>query len=189
MQLVLKVTIVNMLGIRSSAQQNKKVSYPDMAQLAAQTCLDIQNAKSIDSFIRKRQSKTYQAPLPSTHPAAALLHTYEKNGFPASTGPSWPHQAILDGIAQGPHASTLNPTTTEFFRQELSDRVHPGFSVILSQKDALHYFNQKLKISRLAAIDQPNRKPRLICNSTAEPNGTTGSVNETTDTSDNPGAM
>ena len=56
-------------------------------------------------------------------------------------------------------------------------------------KQALQFFGNRLKISRLACLDQANRKPRLICNSSEAPDATTKSVNDTTDTSTNPSAM
>ena len=54
---------------------------------------------------------------------------------------------------------------------------------------ALAYFGTRLKISRLASVDQVNRKPRLICNSSSAPDTTTSSVNDTTDMSANPHAI
>ena len=46
-----------------------------------------------------------------------------------------------------------------------------------------------LKISHLVAIDQHNRKPCLICNSTAAPNEHVVSVELFTDTTNKPAAI
>lgn len=56
-------------------------------------------------------------------------------------------------------------------------------------KDALFFFSRSIQISRLVCLDQPNRKPRLICNSSEAPDTITQSVNDSTDTSTNPRAI
>ena len=158
-------------------------------QAAASSSRSIQSSASLSAYIRAHQHPTFQAPAPGTHPAAALLQSYITDGFPAEVGPAWPLASIKAGIKMGPHTSTLTPAATAFFPKELLERVSRGFSIILSQADALTYFGTRLKISRLASVDQVNRKPRLICNSSSAPDTTTASVNDTTDMSANPHAI
>ena len=64
-----------------------------------------------------------------------------------------------------------------------------GFSIILAKDDALKYFGDRLCISRLASVDQKNRKFHLICNSTAAPNNITPSVNASLDNSSSTNAI
>ena len=97
--------------------------------------------------------------------------------------------SILAAIAAGPHSSTLKPEATSFCRLDLLERVRRGFSIILALDDALAHFGDRLRISRLASIDQTKRKPRLICDSSAEPDSVTPTVNASTDMSDNHDAI
>ena len=156
---------------------------------AAVAVNELQSFDSLSAFIRSRQQPTLAAPPLADHPAAALLTSYAFDGLPANVGPSWTIASIDAGIAKGPHTSAVSPTSTLFCRQELLERSQRGFSIILSVPDALRFFGRKLRISRLACLDQKNRKPRLICNSSEAPDNHTPSVNDTTDTSSNPMAM
>ena len=97
--------------------------------------------------------------------------------------------SILAAIATGPHSSTLKPEVTSFCRLDLLERVRRGFSIFLTLDDTLAHFGDILRISRLASIDQTNRKPRLICDSSVEPDSVTPAVNASTEMSDNPGAI
>ena len=54
---------------------------------------------------------------------------------------------------------------------------------------ALSVFGDRICISRLASVDQANRKPRLICNYSAAPDDFTLAVNATTDKYAAPKAM
>ena len=149
----------------------------------------LKTSPSVDAFIKSRQHKTFQAPLPGSHPAAALLQSYATDGFPAEVGAAWPMASILAAVAAGPHTSTMKPAATTFCRTDLLDRVRRGFSIILTLDDALAYFGTRLRISRLASVDQPNRKPRLICDSSAAPDDSTPSVNASTIQTSNPNAI
>ena len=51
----------------------------------------------------------------------------------------------------------------------------------LPAADAMRLFGEKLKLSRIAAVPQAHRRPRLILNLLAQPDSNTLSVNETTD--------
>ena len=156
---------------------------------AAITADELQSYQSRSAFIRSRQQPTLACPPLSEHPAAALLTSYASEGLPADVGPRWTMASINAGIAKGPHTSATSATSTPFCRQELLERSRRGFSIILSVPDAIRFFGRQLRISRLACLDQTNRKPRLICNSSEAPDATTKPVNETTDTSTNPMAM
>ena len=162
----------------------------DPLLLAATVAADELNSfDSLSVFIRSRQQPTLAAPPLMDHPAAALLASYASGGLPANVGPRWTTASINAGIAKGPHTSTISSTSTPFCRQELLERSQRGFSIILSVHNALRFFGTQIRISRLACLDQANRKPRLICNSSEPPDSTTPSVNDTTDTSANPSAM
>ena len=142
-----------------------------------------------NDIITSIQQPMVTAPTSTFHPAAELLDTYSKHGFPASVGEQWPMTSILAAIDTGPHASTLTPDSVNFVREELLERTKRGFSIILTMDEALKHFGSRLRISRLASVDQANRKPRLICNSTAAPDSVTPSVNASSDTSLNPNAI
>ena len=151
--------------------------------------IQLQSAPSVDSVIQSLQQPMVQAPTSTPHPAADLLNSYATHGFPASIGPPWPMASILAGIATGPHKSTQTTDSALFVRDELLHRAERGFSIILTKDDALKYFGTRLRISRLASVDQKNRKPRLICNSTAAPDDITPSVNASSDATLNPKAI
>ena len=54
-----------------------------------------------------------------------------------------------------------------------------GFSILLPVADAVRLFRENLKHSRIAAVPQAHRRPRLILNLSAQPESNTLSVNET----------
>ena len=149
----------------------------------------LRSASSTTSVIKSLQQPMVRAPTSAYHPAHALLDSYATDGFPAAVGAPWPISSILAAIATGPHKSTLAKDSVHFVREELFERTTRGFSIILTKDDALKYFGDRLRISRLASVDQKNRKPRLICNSTAAPDDLTPSVNASTDSSSNPNAI
>ena len=96
---------------------------------------------------------------------------------------------INAAIATVPHLSTLTLEATGFCRQELLERAQWGFSIILLVNVALLVFGDHICISCLASVDQANRKPRLICNSSAAPDDVTPAVNAYTDKYYAPNAM
>ena len=57
------------------------------------------------------------------------------------------------------------------------------------KEDAIIIFGTAICISRLASVDQINRKPRLICNSSEDPDDITPLVNASTDKALAPKAM
>ena len=167
----------------------------------------IATAPTLNAFISSCQSPTVAPPPPgSNHPASDLLSTYAAEGFPASVGAPWSLDTIRAAILQGPHVSTRTPEATAFCREELVERVARGFSLLLTEQDALRIFGTRLRISRLASVPQANRRNRLICDSTAPPPGgdsllppqhrlkspnlpATPPVNESTDKSSAPPSM
>ena len=128
---------------------------------AASAGRSLLSATSITDYLRAQQHQTFQAPAIGTHPAASLLQSYATQGFPADAGPDWPLASIKAGIKLGPHTSTLTPEATAFCRVELLERVARGFSIILSQDDALATFGTWLKISRLMLLKDFFHKGRL----------------------------
>ena len=60
-------------------------------------------------------------------------------------------------------------------------RVKDGFSILLSVEDAVRVFREKLEISRIAAVPQDQRRPRLILDLSDQPDKETPSVNDTRD--------
>ena len=83
-------------------------------------------------------------------------------GCPAEVGAPWPLATIQEVIAKGPQASTLKPAAISFCRGEILERAERGFSIILPAAVALDIFEDRIRISQLASVDQDNRKPRLI---------------------------
>ena len=69
---------------------------------------------------------------------------------------------------------------TEFIHGELHQRVQDGFSTLFSKADVVRIFGKNLKLSRIAAVPQEHRRPRLILNLLAQPNKGMQSVNDTT---------
>ena len=47
------------------------------------------------------------------------------------------------------------------------------FSIVLAEEDAIKIFGTAICIYRLASVDHINRKPRLICNSSEDPDDIT----------------
>ena len=52
-----------------------------------------------------------------------------------------------------------------------------GFSIVLVEGDSRKLFVTYIRIYFLASVDQINRKPRLLCNLSEEPDDITPSVN------------
>ena len=121
--------------------------------------------------------------------ASPLLKEYAELGCPAVVGPAWPLNTSLAAIATGPYASILTPESTNFFRQEMLERAHLGFVIILLVDMALLVFGDCIRTSCLASVYQANRKPRLICNSSAAPDDVTPAVNASTNKSTAPNTM
>ena len=118
-----------------------------------------------------------------------LIKEYEELGFPAHVGPAWLLTTVIATIATGPHVSTLTPEATAFYRQELLGQAQHGFSIVLPLDVALLVFGDRIRISRLAYVDQANRKPRLICNSLVAPDNVTPAINASTNKYFAPDAM
>ena len=68
-----------------------------------------------------------------------------------------------------------------FIRGELWWQIKDGFSILLSAEDDVRLFGEKLKLFRIAAVPQAQRRLRLILNLLVPPNKETPSVNDTTD--------
>ena len=64
-----------------------------------------------------------------------------------------------------------------------------GFIIVLTEEDAVVLFGTSICISHLASADQINRKPRLICNSSEDPDNVTPSVSVFIDKALAPKAM
>ena len=86
-----------------------------------------------------------------------------------------------EAIHNRPHTSACAPDMVSFIRGELRWQVQDGFSILLSAEDAVQLFGEKLKPSRIAAVPQAQRQPRLILDLSAPPDNETPSVNNTTD--------
>ena len=114
------------------------------------------------------------------HPTAALLNKYVEEGIPAHTGPPWSPEALGTAISKGPHASACTLEMTSFVWGELRRRIKDGFSILLLAANAMRLFGERLELSRIAAVPQAHRRPRLILNLSAQPESNTLSVNETT---------
>ena len=154
------------------------------------TAADIQRTPCLDTFLRRKQHHTLSAPPSGTpHPATALIQEYATQGCPAEVGAPWTLTTIQEAIATGPHASTLKPAAISFRQRELLERAERRFSIILPAAVALDIFEYRIRISRLASVNQDNRKLRLICNSTASPNGIIPSINASTDKGSAPRAI
>ena len=78
---------------------------------------------------------------------------------------------------------------TVFIRGDLHQRVQDGFSTLFSKADVVRIFGKNLKLSRIAAVPQEHRRPRLILNLLAQPNKGMQSVNDTTVRESTPESM
>ena len=76
-----------------------------------------------------------------------------------------------------------------FIPGELWRRIQDGFSILLSAEDALRLLGEKLKLSRITAIAQAQRRPHLILSLLAEANKETPSDNDITDRDITPESM
>ena len=82
-----------------------------------------------------------------------MLKYYADLGFPASVNLAWPLDTIKAAITTGPHASTLIPEANDFCLQELLERAHQVFSIILPVDVSLLVFGNRIRIYRLASVD------------------------------------
>ena len=67
-----------------------------------------------------------------------------------------------------------------FVRGEMQQRIKDGFIILLPAADVIQIFGEKLKLSRIVAVPQAHRRPRLILNLSAQPDSDTPSANDTT---------
>ena len=81
----------------------------------------------------------------------------------------------------GPHSPAFAPDMVSFIQGELQQRVQDGFSILLSTENDVLLFGDKLKLSRIAAVPQAQRRLRLILNLLAPLDNENPSVNNTTD--------
>ena len=140
-------------------------------------------------LVEKKQPTLSSPPSIANHLALPMLKEYAELGCPSAVGPAWTLNTILAAIATGPHASTLTPEATDFCQQELLERAQRGFSIILPVDVVLLVFGDHIRISCLASVDQANRKPRLICNSSAALDDVIPTVNASIEKSTAPNAM
>ena len=64
-----------------------------------------------------------------------------------------------------------------FYRKEILEWTQWGFSIVLSETNAITLFGMALRISLLASVYQVKCKPHLICNSSEELDAATPLVN------------
>ena len=137
---------------------------------------------SLQAFIASKQRRTLGAmPEEVTHPTATFLHSCVEEDIPATIVLPWLRKALDETIRNGPHASACAPDMISFIRENLLRRIQDIFRILLSAKDALQFFREKLNLSCIVAFPQAQLRPRLILNLSAAPNKETPSVNATTD--------
>ena len=95
-------------------------------------------------------------------------------------GPEWSLETIRYAIGKGTHYSTLSLESMAFCRKDILEWTQRGFSIVLSVTESNALFGMYLRISCLTSVDQVNCKPRLIYNSSADPDADTPSVNAST---------
>ena len=125
--------MVNSLGPASAltapALAPARLDSDPLLAFATTTASTTQCTSCLDSFLAGKQQPTLSPPPPTAnHPAPPLFKEYAEIGFPADVGPAWPLNKIISVIATGPHASTLTPEATAFYRQELLEQANRGFN-------------------------------------------------------------
>ena len=68
---------------------------------------------------------------------------------------------------------------TYYIRGEMQWSIKDGFSILLPSADRIRLFGERLKLSRIVAVPQAHRRPRLILNLLAQPGSDKISVDET----------
>ena len=68
-----------------------------------------------------------------------------------------------------------------FIRGELQWRVQDGFSILLSEEDAVQMLGENLNLSRIPTVPQDHFFMRLILNLLVQPNKETPSINDAID--------
>ena len=111
------------------------------------------SATNIDSVIRDLQQPMVRTQNTTPHPAAMLLDSYSKDGFPALVGERWLMEFILTDTKTGLNKLSLAKDAVHFVRSKLLECTEHSFSIILTKDDALKYFGNRLRISRLASVD------------------------------------
>ena len=104
-------------------------------------------------------------------------------------GTEWSFTTTNKTTAKVPHTSNLMLTTTAFYWTEILEQSLRGFSIALTEEDAIHLFGNFLRISRFASMEQQIHKLRLIYNSSEAPNAVTLTVNASSDKSSTPKEM
>ena len=146
------------------------------------TAEQISQSADLLTYLRSAQQLTVTIPPRYVgHTATALLEDYTVNGFPAEFGLEWSLETIRHAIGKGPHYSTLSLDSTAFYRKDILEQNHQGFSIVLSVTNYITVFCKALCISLLALVDQVNRDPRLIYNSRKYQDATTPPSNASTD--------
>ena len=86
-----------------------------------------------------------------------------------------------EAIKNGPHASVCTLEMVGFIRGEMQLRVQDIFSTLLLAEEALRFFGNMLKLSRITAVPQAYCWSWLILNLSAQPDRVRTSVNNTMD--------
>ena len=111
-----------------------------------------------------------------------LFQSYVDEGIPATPCPPWlSRMALEESIRNEPHASECALDVVCFIQGELQLRVQDVFSILLSAKDTVRLFGEKLNLSCIVAVPHAQCWPRLIMNLSAPLDKETPSVNNTTD--------
>ena len=154
------------------------------------TCVDIGRAASLLAYAASAHKSTVSPPPASAgHPLTPIFQEYASNGFPVEVGPEGYLTTIRKAIAKGLHTPTLTATATALCQTKILKRSLWGFSIILTVEDAIRLFITLLRISRLALVEQQNRKTRLIYNSSEAPEIVTPAVNASSEKSSDSKAM
>ena len=96
------------------------------------------------------------------------LFEYSRKGCHADCGAPWPEEVIRQARAVGPHKCALTSAGTELIWDDVQYQADAGFVQIVTEDELFGgTIPPELKISRVAAIPQPNRRDRLILNLSA----------------------
>ena len=76
----------------------------------------------------------------------------------------WSPQSLETSVYKGAYALACTPEANTFTWGDMQRRIKDSFIILLTEEDAMRLFGDTLKLTRIAALYQAHRQPRLIIN-------------------------
>ncbi len=146
----------------STGTDTFKLRNDRLGTLVRDLCDAYRKAPSWETFVHEFRGRSYLSPEIDDidHPASELLRNWRDNGIPAYTeSPAWTTEQKDECIRRGCHASANEHAN--FIREEMAEFIERHYWAVLPYVLVQHL--EELQLWPLAAKDERERKPRLLC--------------------------